>query len=132
MKKRKKKAKGMTLVEILIALAVFCMLALVIVRAGFVIHTLVGDTNHINHRVSSQVPIAEQHYVPGASDPDPERTCAVINTHLRVVVTSTTNSSLTYAFDAVEYSARNAADESNTDWNTQTIGDADLHYVVIP
>ncbi|MBR1554336.1 MAG: prepilin-type N-terminal cleavage/methylation domain-containing protein [Oscillospiraceae bacterium] len=64
MKKIRKKLKGMTLVEIIIALFVFTVAAALMVRIGTVIATMNINSNHVNRRVSIQAPYADN------ADPD--------------------------------------------------------------
>ena len=59
MKKNKKKLKGMTLIEIIIALAVFAMLGVLLVTASNVINAHIRATNNLNRKVTVQGPIAE-------------------------------------------------------------------------
>jgi prepilin-type N-terminal cleavage/methylation domain-containing protein len=59
MKKRKKTAKGTTLIECIIALAVFAMLGTILVLTSSTINALVRSSNNINKKVTRESPIAE-------------------------------------------------------------------------
>jgi len=58
-KKSKKKLRGMTLVEIIIALAVFAMLGAILVLAAMSVEKHSRAARHLNDKVAVQGPIAE-------------------------------------------------------------------------
>lgn len=58
-RKRNKKTRGMTLVELIIALAVFAVLGLLLVKAATAIQMQVKSANGLNSKVAVQGPIAE-------------------------------------------------------------------------
>jgi len=59
MKKFKKTLKGMTLIEIIVALAVFAMLGAILVAAGSAIDAQMKNANKVNEKVALQGPVAE-------------------------------------------------------------------------
>lgn len=59
MKKLKSKLSGMTLVEMIVALAVFAMLALILVLMGSAVEKDTRAANNLNSRIAVNGPIAE-------------------------------------------------------------------------
>lgn len=59
MKKLKSKLRGMTLVEMIVALAVFAMLALILVLMGSAVEKNTRAANNLNSRIAVNGPIAE-------------------------------------------------------------------------
>jgi len=59
MKLKRKKVKGMTLVEIIISLFVFAVSALVMVEIGRAINVYVLNSHHVDRKVSYEAPLAE-------------------------------------------------------------------------
>ena len=66
-KTRKKTAKGMTLIECMIALCVFSIAAAVMVETGIVVNRMVQETTHLNGKVAVQAPKAETQDVVSAT-----------------------------------------------------------------
>lgn len=58
-KKSKKKLRGMTLVEVIIAIAIFAMLGAVLILVGTSIDQYSRSTKHMNDKIAVQGPIAE-------------------------------------------------------------------------
>lgn len=63
MKQFKKKLKGMTLVEVVIAIAVFAIMGALLVTAANLINVHLKSTNQLNAKVAEQGPIAEAQYI---------------------------------------------------------------------
>lgn len=64
--KKKKKLKGMTLVEIIISMAVFAMLGVILLRVGCLIDSTTKASSRLNKRVNEQSPYAAAqvtHYI---------------------------------------------------------------------
>ncbi|MGN0620593.1 MAG: type II secretion system protein J [Porcipelethomonas sp.] len=59
MKKRTKKAKGMTLVEVIVALAVFTIISALLASAGAGICIIMRKTDRLNKKISNEAPNAE-------------------------------------------------------------------------
>lgn len=57
--KKKKKLKGMTLVEIIVAIAVFAMVSLILVMLGTAVDAQQRSATRVNKKVAVQGPIAE-------------------------------------------------------------------------
>lgn len=57
--KKKKKLKGMTLIEIIVAIAVFAMISLILVMLGTAVNAQRRSANKVNRKVAVQGPIAE-------------------------------------------------------------------------
>lgn len=59
MKKSKKKLKGMTLVEVLVALAVFSIISAVLASSVAMICSIVRKTDRLNEKITQEAPAAE-------------------------------------------------------------------------
>lgn len=57
--KKKKKLRGMTLVEIIVSIAVFAMISLILVMLGSSVNAQRRSTKRVNDKVAVQGPIAE-------------------------------------------------------------------------
>lgn len=57
--KKKKKLKGMTLVEIVVSIAVFAAISLILVMVGSAVNAQQRSANRVNRKVAVQGPIAE-------------------------------------------------------------------------
>lgn len=57
--KKKKKLKGMTLIEIIISIAVFAMISLILVMLGSSVNAQRRSAKKVNDKVAFQGPIAE-------------------------------------------------------------------------
>ncbi len=57
--KKKKKFKGMTLMEIIISLAVLAVLTLVLVQTSSTINMYIKSANNVNKKTVQQAPVAE-------------------------------------------------------------------------
>ncbi len=64
--KKKRKAKGMTLIEIIIAIAIIGAMTAALVAASNSINAYLRSANDMNGRVAMQAPIAEAHNVKAA------------------------------------------------------------------
>lgn len=63
--KKKRNLKGMTLVEIIISLFIFTLMALMMVRIASVSTNLTTNANHVNRKVTVQAPLAEMQNTDG-------------------------------------------------------------------
>lgn len=68
MKLKKKRVKGMTLIEVIIALAIFTLLAAIMVRVGAVTKSLMMNTNHLNNKTTAESPIGAVQDVDGLEE----------------------------------------------------------------
>ncbi len=57
--KKKKKLRGMTLVEIIVSIAVFAMISLILVMLGSSVNAQRRSTKRVNDKVAVQGPVAE-------------------------------------------------------------------------
>lgn len=57
--KKKKKLRGMTLIEIIVSIAVFAMISLILVMLGSAVNAQRRSTKRVNDKVAIQGPIAE-------------------------------------------------------------------------
>ncbi len=57
--KKKKKLKGMTLVEIVVSIAVFAAISLILVMIGSAVNAQERSANKVNRKVAVQGPLAE-------------------------------------------------------------------------
>lgn len=56
---KKKKFKGMTLIEIIVSLAIVSIMTTVLVLTAAVINNYMRSSNDVNNRVAQQAPVAE-------------------------------------------------------------------------
>ncbi len=56
---KKKKLKGMTLIEIIVSLAIVSIMTTVLVLTSAVINSYMRSSNDVNNRVAQQAPVAE-------------------------------------------------------------------------
>ncbi|MCM1529319.1 MAG: type II secretion system GspH family protein [Alistipes sp.] len=56
---KKKKFKGMTLIEIIVSLAIVSIMTTVLVLTSAVINSYMRSSNDVNNRVAQQAPVAE-------------------------------------------------------------------------
>jgi prepilin-type N-terminal cleavage/methylation domain-containing protein len=68
-RKQKKAVKGMTLIEIIIAMVVFAVAALILAQVGTTVSNISQQTNHVNRKVSIEAPYAEGHKQITYADP---------------------------------------------------------------
>ncbi len=57
--KKKKKLRGMSLIEIIVSIAVFAMISLILVTLGSAVNAQRRSTKRVNDKVAVQGPIAE-------------------------------------------------------------------------
>lgn len=69
-KKSKKTRKGMTLVEIIVALAVVSVLTVLLVQVSSTIEAYTKSANTVNKKVAHQLPVAETKYKKAAYEID--------------------------------------------------------------
>lgn len=55
--KKRKSVKGMTLIECIIAILVFGVMALIMVRIGIVSKSMMINTNHLNNKIDAEAPV---------------------------------------------------------------------------
>lgn len=53
----KKTVKGMTLIEVIISMLIFTLLAAIMVEAGSVTKSLIMNTNHLNNKTTAESPV---------------------------------------------------------------------------
>ena len=66
--KMKKKVKGMTLIEVIVALAIFVVMTLMMVQVGAVTKSIMMQTNHLNRKTAAESPIASVQDVFGMNE----------------------------------------------------------------
>lgn len=122
-KKAKKTAKGMTLIECMIALCVFSIAAAVMVETGIVVNRTLQETNHLNRKVSAQSPKAETQNVTLSTQEGFSVKVPVGGTknHTRVVL----EVEGTFSPVSILVDTYNTADPSDPDTSLE----ADLHFV---
>lgn len=114
---KKRKFKGMTLIEIIISLAIVGAMTTIIVGAASAINRYTRASNDMDRRVAMQAPIAEaQYYNLVAGDPRPTESVEIIvNNNI------TMSGSLNYAFDDDEM--QDNADGAGSGLNMRYITD---------
>lgn len=135
---KKRTVKGMTLIEIIISMLIFTLLASIMVRVGAVTKSLMMNTNHLNNKTSAESTIgavqdvsaltstANAHY----STPQ-EAADAISETDLQITVSG---SGFSATVDAKKYSTKAAADNataSGRNCDTSDHMNGDLQFYVI-
>ncbi len=87
MKKTKKNLKGMTLIEIVISIALYAVIALVMVQICFNVTTMKRATYEFNNKQSYQAPIAENQIVGNADQVDASNSASADPVSITVSVT---------------------------------------------
>ncbi len=140
MKLKKKRVKGMTLIEVIIALAIFTLLAAIMVRAGAVTKSLMMNTNHLNNKTTAESPIGAVQDVDGLEEaanavhPDPaDAQAAMQAVDMQVTVKSGSSNTV---LNVTRYSTQAAAAEAaangiNCDTSKHMNGDLQF-YVIQP
>lgn len=140
MKLNKKKLKGMTLVEVIIALVIFVLLCTIMVRVGTITNSLLRNTDRMNNKTAAESPIGSVQDVDALRDAanavyaDPaDALTAMGETDLTVVVSS---GSYTHNVDVKKYSAKAAGEQAtangmNCDTSDHMNGDLQF-YVIQP
>ncbi|MBE6849196.1 MAG: prepilin-type N-terminal cleavage/methylation domain-containing protein [Ruminococcus sp.] len=67
-KLKKKRVKGMTLIEVIISLAIFTVLTAMMVEVGSVTKSLMMSTNHLTNKTTAESPIGAVRDVTGLQD----------------------------------------------------------------
>lgn len=78
MKKNRKKLKGMTLVEVLVALSIFTIMSSLLASSVLMVCSIVNKTDKLNTRISNEAPDAELKSG-GVKEEDPTDPTIVIN-----------------------------------------------------
>ncbi len=140
MKVKKKRVKGMTLIEVIIALAIFTLLAAIMVRVGAVTKSLMMNTNHLNNKTTAESPIGAVQDVDGLEEsanavhPDPaDAQAAMQAVDMQVTVKSGSSNTV---LNVTRYSTQAAAAEAaangiNCDTSNHMNGDLQF-YVIQP
>ncbi len=146
MKKKKKNVKGMTLIEVIIALLVFTIMTLVMVETGSVTKSLMMNTNHMTNKTVAESPIGSVQDVDGLEDAaanlvdvngDPLDQAAIdAELNQRSVTFTVTSGSFNAVINADKYSTQAAAKEAtqngrNCDTSNHMNGDLEF-YVIQP
>lgn len=118
LRKKNYKCKGMTLVEIIISLFIFTVMAAMMVQIGEVINNLTRNANHVNRKVAAEAPLAENEVTNSANG-----LTAVTDDNLKIQV----NVGAYTAYVKGETYSTNGAVDGNTFANTNA--DIDLQFV---
>lgn len=143
MKKCNKKVSGMTLIEVIISMLVFSIIALLMVKMGSVTKSLMMNTNHMNNKTNAEAPVAAvrdadalNNAVQNFTD---ESGQAITDTNgnpyavetLPVTIT-VSGSGFTYTVNGVRYDTAIAAAASGKNCDTNMQGDLDFYIIEDP
>ncbi len=145
MKMKRKKVKGMTLIEVIISMLIFTLLATIMVKTGSVTKSLIMNSNHVTNKTTAESPIgsvqdvaeledaAKSQITTNGGDPnDPAQVEAEIQkTPITIVVSS---GGYTATINADKYSTAAAAKQATANGrNSDTSGhlNGDLEFYVI-
>ena len=140
--RKKRKLQGMTLVEIIISMFIFSVIALMMVQIGVVTKNLLMNSNHVNNKTSAESPIAaardfEALQVPGSTEykevTDNNGAAVEVHETVEFTVKAPTKSDTGEAGERVvtqiwhKINAGAAADESGKNCNTNFDGDLEFY-----
>lgn len=144
MKKKKKNVKGMTLIEVIISMLVFTIMATVMVRTGQVTKSLMMNTNHVTNKTTAEAPIGSVQDVDALRDSASNLTdaggdpydAADIAAELNEtpVIITVTSGSFVETVNAKKYSTSAAAKEAtnngrNSDTSNHLNGDLEFYVI---
>ncbi len=124
-KKTRRKAKGMTLIEVIISMLVFGVAGLIMVVTGTTTKKLMMNTNHMNNKINAEAPVAAvrdvgkvQEAAQSVTDPSTGVEMQVATTEVDITVTVGGKAQIV---KTRKYStaAMAAADSNNTNTNMQ-------------
>ncbi len=143
MKKLNKKLSGMTLIEVIVSLFVFSVIALLMVKMGSVTKSLMMNTNHLNNKTNAEGPVAAVRDADalnnavmtftdesGAPVTDAAGNPFVVET-LPVAITVTLNGK-SYVVNSVRYDTAIAAAASGKNCDTNMNGDLNFYVIEDP
>ncbi len=127
----KKKLKGMTLIEVIISMLIFTLLATIMVKAGSVTKSLMMNTNHLNNKTVAEAPVGAVADVEALQDDEGNFIAATDNNGAAIAIeTPVTITVGDYGnVNANKYST--AAIAAASDRNCQTNMNGHLEFYVI-
>jgi prepilin-type N-terminal cleavage/methylation domain-containing protein len=145
MNKNRKSVKGMTLVEIIIAMVVFAVTALILVQVGGTVNSLVKHSNHVNKKTSLESPVVENGIscldiqmatAPTEADGSRDRskdkeTVTVKDGNMLAAVKGNVKVTMEYNSHKVELTGKTFTAENRASGNEFAKTDADLQYIYI-
>lgn len=133
----KKKLKGMTLIEVIVALAIFVVMTLMMVQVGAVTKSLMLQTNHLNRKTAAESPIASVQDVDALTDlaagiVDDEGNAMVVSATPVTFTISANGSSRTSVVNTVKYSSQAAGEAEDPNFDTNMRGHLEFYVVETP
>lgn len=126
-RKHRKKLKGMTLIECIIAMAVFSIATLIMVRMTQVALNLLQNSNHVNNKVAAEAPAAAiQNDTILYADEGGALETAPAAEDVTFTVKSSTK---TYTVNAKKYDTSCMASRSNRDTGSGLDADLDFYKI---
>ncbi len=135
--KMKKKVKGMTLIEVIVALAIFVVMTLMMVQVGAVTKSLMMQTNHMNRKTAAETPIASVQDVDAlntlaAGILDDEGNAMEVEATPVTFTISANGSSQTAIVNTVKYSSHAAGEAADPNFDTNMSGHLEFYVVEQP
>ncbi len=137
--KMKKKVKGMTLIEVIVALAIFVVMTLMMVQVGAVTKSLMMQTNHLNRKTAAEAPIASVQDVDALNtlaanikDADGNPNPMVVEQTPVTFTISANGSSKTTVVNTVKYSSHAAGEAEDPNFDTNMRGHLEFYVVESP
>lgn len=125
-KKTRRKAKGMTLIEVIISMLVFGVAGLIMVVTGTTTKKLMMNTNHMNNKTNAEAPVAAVRDVGKVQEAAADVAMQVETETVNITV-SVNGSSQLVKTRKYSTAAMAAADPNNTNTNMQS----DLDFYVL-
>lgn len=123
-KKTRRKAKGMTLIEVIISMLVFGVAGLIMVVTGTTTKKLMMNTNHMNNKINAEAPIAAVRDVKSVQDAADNVAMQVETETVNITVTVTGKSQVV---KTRKYSTAAMAAAASNNTNTNMQGDLDFY-----
>ena len=119
---KKKKFKGMTLIEVIVAIAVLGIAGLVLAEVGRVATNTMYRTNHLNRKINSESPTVNVKNVGALEDDDKEG-------EVTITITNSTGSQTFGTYTAQKYSTKSL--DTNAENDKLFSEDLNLEFYVI-
>ncbi|MBR6617627.1 MAG: prepilin-type N-terminal cleavage/methylation domain-containing protein [Oscillospiraceae bacterium] len=135
--KMKKKVKGMTLIEVIVALAIFVVMTLMMVQVGAVTKALMMQTNHLNRKTAAEGPIASVQDVNALTElaaglVDDEGNALEVSATPVTFTISANGSSKTSVINTVKYSSQAAGEAADPNFDANMRGHLEFYVVETP
>ena len=130
--RKARKLRGMTLVEIIISMFIFSVIALMMVQIGVVTKSLLMNSNHVNNKTSAESPVAAAQNYKALTDgteytaiTDNNGTPVDVHEEVTFKITTSNGKTATQTWHKIRTGA--AADKSGKNCDTNFDGDLEFY-----